>query len=87
MFDPVEQARAKRALGLAFLGLILVLAATGIVQFITGKSVGDIAATICGDSDMCRNAVTNSITFLQYLAILIFVLAIIWNGIRLKTTD
>ena len=89
--DPIEQARAKKQLAGAVLGLIIALSAKPIVNWITGGMLSNPpeqlkeggAAGAPSFWDMANNA----IDLFTWIAAVIAVIVIIYAGIKLKTAE
>ena len=81
--DPMEQARARRNMGIIAVGLIFIVAAKPIVDFITGGALSSPPPGL----ESVANTFNNILTFAQWIGGALAVLAFIYNAIKFFTSD
>ena len=81
--DPMEQARARRNMGIIAIGLIFIVAAEPIVNFITGGALSNPPPGL----ESVSSTFNNILTFAQWIGGALAVLAFIYNAIKFFTSD
>jgi len=81
--DPMEQARARRNMGIIAIGLIFIVAAKPIIDFITGGMLSNPPSGLESVSTIFNNV----LTFAQWIGGALAVLAFIYNAIKFFTSD
>ena len=91
LYDPIEQARAKRMLASAILGLIIALSAKPIVNWITGgmldKPPKELTKGGAANAPSFWTMVNNALNLFTWIAVVIALFAIIYAGIKFKTAE
>ena len=83
LYDPIEQARAKRRLGGCILGLIVALSAKGIVNYISNNKLSNPPQGLSDMSSMANKA----LDLFTWVATVIAALLLIYYAIKYKTAE
>ena len=83
LYDPMEQARARRNMGIIAIGLVFIVAAKPIVNFITGGALSNPPSGL----ESVANTFNNILTFAQWIGGALAVLAFIYNAIKFFASD
>ena len=83
LYDPMEQARARRNMGIIAIGLVFIVAAKPIVNFITGGALSSPPPGL----ESVANTFNNILTFAQWIGGALAVLAFIYNAIKFFASD